>query len=233
MLGLCLGSSVLSGAHQGLHIVGDLIGHAAAVIVHGVSHSCSRFRRRSRGCGCDGSNGLGSGGCGLNALQSLNAGAHLLLNFGNFGVGGQTGLLHPGVLCCDQRLGIAARCGRGSGDSGSGDGLCLGSGLLQHPVALGLGLQKHLVGSRLGVAGGSLGLHAALAVLFQLAGQDTHLALEQCIFLIQRNIILGQGLQEFIHLLHIVAAEGCLGKRHLIDLLRSDHIYLLLPMICK
>ena len=126
MLGLCLGSSVLSGAHQGLHIVGDLIGHAAAVIVHGISHSCSRFRRRSRGCGCDGSSGLCSGDCGLNALQSLNAGAHLLLNFGNFGVGGQTGLLHPGVLCCDQRLGIAARCGRGSGSrSGPTDGVAI------------------------------------------------------------------------------------------------------------
>ena len=196
MLGSGLGGGVHGGADHGLNVLGDLVSHI--VLLHGGGNSL---------------NGSGGSVVFLDPVQSLNAAAQLILQLIDLGGGNLAGLFQTGVL--SSQLGIAHGNGRSGGS--------LNAGTLQHLGTLGFCLSNHLVAGLLCVGDSFLHGSLVLAVFFQFADQNTHLALQQSIFLIQSDIVFGQRLQELIHLLHIVAAEGSLGEGNLIDLLRCKH----------
>ena len=98
---------------------------------------------------------------------------------------------------------------------------------LQDLSGLGLGILQSL-----GVGGRGLSGTLTLAVFFQLSGQNTELALQQSVLLVESDVIFGQRFQEFVHLLHIVAAEGRLFKGNLVDLLGSNHICFSFRYLC-
>ena len=206
MLGRGFGGGVRGGAHNGLDVLGNLGGHIVAADL-----GSGRSYRRGNGCGGD----VG----GLDPIQSLDAGAHLILNLANPQGGGPLGVLQPGVFGGDQRVIV----GNGLRGGCSGCGGSAGVGIAQHPIALGFRLHDHLVTGSLGVGDGLLHSGLVLAVFLQLADQNPHLALEQSVFLVKGHIVLCQRLQKLIDLLHIVAAEGGFAEGDLIDLLRCKH----------
>ena len=101
--------------------------------------------------------------------------------------------------------------------------LGLSLGLLQHLVPLVLGFLHQLVRH-------PLGGHQRLShgffrgtVLLHLFHQHLHFALQHRVFAVKGAVILGQYVQELVHLGHIVSAKGRLGKGALRNLLRSQH----------
>ena len=152
----------------------------------------------------------------LDPVQRLNAGAHLLLDFLNFGGGRLPGFLYPGLLGGNQRVGILGILHGGS------------IGVAEHLGAFLLRFAHHLIAGFLGIDNGVLHGCLIFAVFFQLTHQNTHLALEQGIFLVQGDVVLNQWLQKFIDIVHVVAAEGLFAERYLLKLLRCKHSNLFL-----
>ena len=81
-----------------------------------------------------------------------------------------------------------------------------------------------------GVLCGDLGIVKGLAqlvihgaILFDLIHQNAHLGLQRGVLLIERRIIVEDGVQELVDLFHVIAAEHGFFKLLILNFLRSQH----------